>query len=65
MDAVLLTRIKIWWDNRAPSRTEDGANLVEYVLLLVLIAVVVVLVVTNMGHVISAKYSSASVQLHA
>jgi Flp pilus assembly pilin Flp len=64
MTAVLLTRMKIWWDNRAPSRSDSGANLVEYMLLLVLIAVIVVLVVTNIGTTLSHKYSDASSQLH-
>ena len=63
MDAVL-TRMKIWWDNRAQSRSETGANLIEYMLLLVLIAVIVVLVVTGIGQTLSTKYGDASSSLH-
>jgi Flp pilus assembly pilin Flp len=64
MSAVLLTRMKVWWDTRAQARSETGSNLVEYMLLLVLIAVIVVVVVSNIGSTLSAKYSNASSQLH-
>ena len=41
-------------------RDERGANLVEYVLLLMLIAIFVILAVSGLGSVISHKYSAAS-----
>jgi Flp pilus assembly pilin Flp len=39
---------------------ERGANLVEYMLLLVFIAVVVIAVVGGLGLIVSGKYSAAS-----
>ncbi|MCU1426663.1 MAG: Flp/Fap pilin component [Actinomycetia bacterium] len=45
------------------SNNERGANLVEYVLLLTFIALLVIVVVTNLGNKVSTKFSSASSQL--
>jgi Flp pilus assembly pilin Flp len=42
---------------------ERGANLVEYILILTFIALVVILVVTQLGHKVSEKFSSASDKL--
>jgi Flp pilus assembly pilin Flp len=42
------------------SRNEDGGNMVEYMLLLVLIAVLLIAVVTQIGHQVSTRFSSAS-----
>jgi len=41
-------------------KSERGANMVEYVLILTLIALVVILVVTNLGSRVSTRFSSAS-----
>ena len=40
--------------------SERGANMVEYVLILTLIALVVILVVTALGNRVSNRFSSAS-----
>jgi Flp pilus assembly pilin Flp len=50
----------VWWKARCLPRDEGGANLVEYMLLVVLIAVVVILVITGIGGELSNKYSNAS-----
>jgi pilus assembly protein Flp/PilA len=51
--------LKTWLQARF-SNDERGANLVEYVLLLTFIALVVIAVVTALGHKVSDKFSSAS-----
>ena len=51
--------LKTWLEARF-SNDERGANLVEYVLLLTFIALIVIVVVTNLGNKVSSKFSSAS-----
>jgi Flp pilus assembly pilin Flp len=51
------------WLQAKFTKDERGANLVEYVLLLSFIALVVILVVTNLGGKVSEKFSSASSKL--
>jgi Flp pilus assembly pilin Flp len=51
------------WLQAKFAKDERGANLVEYVLLLSFIALVVILVVTNLGGKVSEKFSSASTSL--
>jgi Flp pilus assembly pilin Flp len=51
------------WLQAKFAKDERGANLVEYVLLLSFIALVVILVVTNLGGKVSEKFSSASSKL--
>jgi Flp pilus assembly pilin Flp len=55
--------IKAWLQARLNVRNERGANLVEYVLLLTFIALVVIVIVTNLGNKVSEKFSSASTSL--
>jgi Flp pilus assembly pilin Flp len=54
---------KAWLIARLGINDEHGANLVEYVFLLVFIALVVVIAVTALGGKVSEKFSSASSQL--
>jgi Flp pilus assembly pilin Flp len=54
--------LKAWLTARF-ARDERGANLVEYILLLAFIALIVIGVVTALGHKVSDKFSSASSQL--
>jgi Flp pilus assembly pilin Flp len=51
---------KAWLIAKLGIKDERGANMVEYVLILTLIAIVVILVVTNLGSKVSSKFSSAS-----
>jgi Flp pilus assembly pilin Flp len=55
--------LKSWLQARLNVRDERGANLVEYVLLLTFIALVVIVIVTNLGGKVSEKFSSASSKL--
>jgi len=55
--------LKSWLQARLNVREERGANLVEYVLLLTFIALVVIVIVTNLGSKVSDKFSSASTSL--
>jgi Flp pilus assembly pilin Flp len=59
MDLAVLT---VWLRARLGVDTQRGANLVEYVFLLVLIALVVLITVQLFGTSVSHKYSEASVQ---
>jgi Flp pilus assembly pilin Flp len=54
---------KAWLIAKLGIKDEHGANLVEYVFLLVFIALVVVIAVTALGGKVSEKFSSASTQL--
>ncbi len=54
---------RAWLVARLGIKGEHGANLVEYVFLLVFIALVVVIAVTALGGKVSEKFSSASSQL--
>jgi Flp pilus assembly pilin Flp len=58
-----LSVLKAWLVAKLGIKDERGANLVEYVFLLVFIALVVVLVVRALGGRVSEKFSSASSQL--
>ncbi len=50
---------------RAHSRTERGASLIEYALLLALIAVVCIAAVTTLGHAASSKFTQVGTSLNA
>jgi Flp pilus assembly pilin Flp len=58
-----LSVFKAWLKAKLGIKDERGANLVEYILLLTFIALVVILVVTNLGQNVSHKFSSASASL--
>jgi Flp pilus assembly pilin Flp len=58
-----LSVFKAWVIAKLGITDERGANLVEYVFLLVFIALVVVIAVTALGGKVSQKFSSASTQL--
>ena len=53
----------IWVRMECRLLSEDGASLVEYALLVGLIAVVAVAAVTSFGGAVSAEYSDISVTL--
>jgi len=52
------TILKAWLTAR--TKTERGATMVEYVLILALIAILVIGVVLALGHQVSSKFSTAS-----
>lgn len=54
---------KAWLTAKLSIKDERGANLVEYVFLLVFIALVVVAAVILLGSRVSEKFSTASSQL--
>ena len=54
---------KTWLIAKLGIKDEQGANLVEYVFLLVFIALVVVIAVTALGGKVSEKFSTASSKL--
>jgi Flp pilus assembly pilin Flp len=58
-----LSVFKTWLIAKLGIKDERGANLVEYVFLLVFIALVVVIAVTALGGKVSQKFSTASSQL--
>lgn len=51
---------KAWLKAKLNVTDERGANMVEYVLILTLIAIVVILIVTQLGGKVSEKFSKAS-----
>jgi Flp pilus assembly pilin Flp len=53
---------KAWLQARLGLRSDRGANLVEYLFLLLLIAFVVLIAVKFFGTSVSHKYSDASVR---
>jgi Flp pilus assembly pilin Flp len=55
---------KAWVTAKLNVTSERGANLVEYVFLLVFIALVVVIAVRLLGNSVSNKFSQASNQLN-
>jgi pilus assembly protein Flp/PilA len=55
-----LAFLKTWLTARLHIDTERGATMVEYVLILALIAIVVIAVVTALGGSVSSKFSRAS-----
>jgi pilus assembly protein Flp/PilA len=55
-----LTILKTWLTARLHIDSERGATMVEYVLILALIAIVVIAVVTALGGSVSKKFSQAS-----
>jgi Flp pilus assembly pilin Flp len=55
---------KAWVQARLALKGDRGANLVEYVFLLTFIALVVILIVTNLGKEVSEKFGSASSTLN-
>jgi Flp pilus assembly pilin Flp len=58
-----LSVFKTWMIAKLGIKDERGANLVEYVFLLVFIALVVVAAVTLLGTRVSEKFDDASSQL--
>ncbi len=58
-----LSVFKAWVIAKLGITDERGANLVEYVFLLVFIALVVVIAVTALGNKVSDKFASASTKL--
>ena len=52
--------LKSWLKARMNVDTERGATMVEYVLILALIAILVIGVVAALGHSVSSKFSQAS-----
>jgi len=58
-----LNVFKAWLVAKLGIKNERGANLVEYVFLLVFIALVVVIAVTALGSKVSEKFSQASSKL--
>jgi pilus assembly protein Flp/PilA len=52
--------LKTWLTARLHVDTERGATMVEYVLILALIAIFVIAVVTALGTSVSHKFSEAS-----
>jgi pilus assembly protein Flp/PilA len=52
--------VKTWLKARLNVDTERGATMVEYVLILALIAILVIGVVAALGHSVSSKFSQAS-----
>ena len=55
-----LTVFKAWLSAKLGVTSERGANMVEYVLILTLIALIVIAVVAALGQKVSTKFSSAS-----
>ena len=58
-----LSVFKAWIMAKLNIKSERGANMVEYVLILALIALVVIAIVTALGGKVSEKFSSASAKL--
>ena len=54
------TILKSWLTARLHVESERGATMVEYVLILALIAIFVIAVVTALGKSVSSKFSQAS-----
>ena len=52
--------VKTWLVARFGGHTERGATMVEYVLILALIAILVIGVVAALGNSVSSKFSQAS-----
>lgn len=55
-----VTRVYCWAQSRVPRRGEDGASLVEYALLIGLIAIVCIAAIAFLGTATSNRYSSIS-----
>jgi len=51
---------RTWLQAKLAPRSERGANLVEYLLLLAFIAIIVLVAVQTLGHTVSTKFSSAN-----
>lgn len=51
------------WLNAKLHRNEQGANLVEYILLIAFIAIVVLIAVQTLGTTVSSKFSSTTSSL--
>lgn len=57
LDVVVLSRL------RAPFEREEGASLVEYALLVALIAIICIAAITILGQNASSKFSSVASSL--
>jgi pilus assembly protein Flp/PilA len=55
-----LNIFKTWLKARLGMQSERGATMVEYVLILALIAIFVIAVVGLLGHSVSSKFSQAN-----
>ena len=51
---------RTWLQAKLAHRTERGANLVEYLLLLAFIAIIVLVAVKTLGGTVSTKFSSTN-----
>ena len=51
---------RTWLQAKFAQRSERGANLVEYLLLLAFIAIIVLVAVKTLGNTVSTKFSSAN-----
>jgi pilus assembly protein Flp/PilA len=60
MDLFIL---KTWLEAKFNTNDETGASMVEYGLLLALIAVIAIVAVKNLGSNVSAKFSTVSASL--
>jgi Flp pilus assembly pilin Flp len=55
---TVAVHLQAWWVSRRGTWDERGANLVEYALLIVLVALVCFAAVTLLGETVSSKYES-------
>ena len=55
---------RTWIQAKLAHRSERGANLVEYLLLLAFIAIIVLVAVKTLGGTVSSKFSSANSALN-
>lgn len=55
-----LSIIRTWLQAKLNIKSERGANLVEYLLLLAFIAIIVLVAVTALGSKVSSTYNSAT-----
>jgi pilus assembly protein Flp/PilA len=60
---LLLSRSKAWFSQRL--QDEDGASLVEYILLVALIAVVCIVAVTLLGRAAGTRFNSTANALNS
>ncbi len=55
---------RTWLQAKLTLRSERGANLVEYLLLLAFIAIIVLVAVKTLGGTVSTKFSSANTHVN-
>ena len=59
-----ITVFRAWLQARLNMKSERGANMVEYVLLLAFIALVVILAVKTLGGTVKSKFNNANTSLN-